>query len=513
MKRMAMAWGWKTIGWGGALAGLAAWSASCADPLNIVPPTSAPAGEGGQSTTTGDGGGSTGTGGGAPTTCVSNSDCAAPTAVCDTAKSICVQCLEIADCAFQPGTVCSAGSCVCPTDGESWCEPDLCVDLETSPDHCGQCYHPCFGACSGGACVDEWEPTATEGAPSARFSHTAVWTDSHMIVWGGGTASGIANNTNTGAMYDPATFEWTATSVVNAPTPRRDHTAVWTGSEMIVWGGRHGSANGALGTGAIFDPATNTWQATSTDLGPEARYQHTAVWTGTHMIVWGGVNGAGAPIKSGASYDPSTDTWTTLNQPGPTLVERTGHSALWNGSLMLVYGGRYDNVGWIYLPDTTNNLPGGLQYNPSTGIWSNLQPSGQPTARAFHTAVMLGSDMVVWGGYDGANPTDTGARYDTTGLTWSTTNPPQPEARYDHTAVVLATTPEVMVIWGGVGASGAELDTGGIYELANNSWTATATALSARTSHTAISTGDSMIVWGGSQGGTPLGDGGVFTPQ
>jgi hypothetical protein len=30
---------------------------------------------------------------------------------------------------------------------------------------------------------------------------------------------------------------WTATSIVNAPDARATHTAVWTGSEMIVWGG------------------------------------------------------------------------------------------------------------------------------------------------------------------------------------------------------------------------------------------------------------------------------------
>ena len=30
---------------------------------------------------------------------------------------------------------------------------------------------------------------------------------------------------------------WTATSTTNAPSARPGHTAVWTGSEMIVWGG------------------------------------------------------------------------------------------------------------------------------------------------------------------------------------------------------------------------------------------------------------------------------------
>jgi hypothetical protein len=34
---------------------------------------------------------------------------------------------------------------------------------------------------------------------------------------------------------------WTATSTTNAPAGRSTHTAVWTGSEMIVWGGWNGS--------------------------------------------------------------------------------------------------------------------------------------------------------------------------------------------------------------------------------------------------------------------------------
>ena len=42
---------------------------------------------------------------------------------------------------------------------------------------------------------------------------------------------------NTGGRYNPGTDSWTATSTTNAPAGRDDHTAVWTGSEMIVWGG------------------------------------------------------------------------------------------------------------------------------------------------------------------------------------------------------------------------------------------------------------------------------------
>ena len=56
-----------------------------------------------------------------------------------------------------------------------------------------------------------------------------------MIVWGGLDNGG--NDLNTGGRYNPSTDSWTATSTTNAPAARYSHTAVWTGSEMIVWGG------------------------------------------------------------------------------------------------------------------------------------------------------------------------------------------------------------------------------------------------------------------------------------
>jgi Galactose oxidase, central domain len=52
---------------------------------------------------------------------------------------------------------------------------------------------------------------------------------------------------------------------------------------MIVWGGSNGSY---LNTGGRYDPSTNSWTATSTTNAPDARYYHTAVWTGSQMIAW-----------------------------------------------------------------------------------------------------------------------------------------------------------------------------------------------------------------------------------
>jgi hypothetical protein len=44
---------------------------------------------------------------------------------------------------------------------------------------------------------------------------------------------------------------WTDTTTVNAPAGRRFYTAVWTGAEMIVWGGLGGGGR-SLNTGGKY---------------------------------------------------------------------------------------------------------------------------------------------------------------------------------------------------------------------------------------------------------------------
>ncbi len=55
---------------------------------------------------------------------------------------------------------------------------------------------------------------------------------------------------------------------------------------MIVWRGL-GFSDGYLNTGGRYDPASDSWTASATTLAPDARSGHTAVWTGSEMIVWG----------------------------------------------------------------------------------------------------------------------------------------------------------------------------------------------------------------------------------
>jgi hypothetical protein len=61
------------------------------------------------------------------------------------------------------------------------------------------------------------------------------------------------------------------------------------------------------------------------------------VWTGDQMVVWGGRLGLDGYPPDAASYVPTTAIWARLRRG--SLVPRAGHSAVWTGDRMIVWGG------------------------------------------------------------------------------------------------------------------------------------------------------------------------------
>jgi N-acetylneuraminic acid mutarotase len=379
---------------------------------------------------------------------------------------------------------------------------------------------------------DGWTATSDTNMLTGRIYHTAVWTGSEMIVWGGFVQFETMND---GSRYNPATDSWTATRMINAPSERCLHTAVWTGSEMVIWGGSGVLLGEELNTGGRYNPSTDSWIATSVTNAPAARYFHTGVWSGKEMIVWGGYSGGinGNQLNTGGKYNPETDSWTstsTTNAPSA----RQEHTAIWTEGEMIVWGG--------YLFDNNSHfLNTGGRYNPTTDGWTGTSTADAPTGRRDHTAVWTGRNMIVWGGQaENFVALNTGGLYDPATNNWtatSTTDAPTP--RYSHTAVW---SDNEMVIWSGQEGSntlGTEVEhttpngpptpsptptpiptppipgTGGRYDPVMDSWRATsiANAASERTSHTAIWTGSEMIVWGGSDLNGYLNSGGRYCVQ
>ena len=155
--------------------------------------------------------------------------------------------------------------------------------------------------------TDTWIPTAVSAnTPSARRGHVAVWAEFEMVVWGGRVTDFNYQFFNTGGRYKPSSDSWNPTSIgANVPSARQDATGVWTGSEMIVWGGIFANAAGTttlLNTGGRYDVTSNSWAPTSTSTSmPSARFNQTVVWTGSEMIVWGGDADSGT-VNTGRRY-------------------------------------------------------------------------------------------------------------------------------------------------------------------------------------------------------------------
>jgi hypothetical protein len=336
--------------------------------------------------------------------------------------------------------------------------------------------------------------SATGQEPSARWNHTAVWTGTEMIIWGGRSTNGVLN---TGGRYNPLTRTWTPTSTNGAPSPREDHIAVWTGSEMIIWGGAFDPFT-YYNNGARYHPATDTWSPITNAAAPLARAFHSAVWTGNHLIVWGGssnsASGGEVYYNSGGRYSPASNSWVATSTTNAPQM-RNNHTAVWTGDRMIIWGGLAKDPG---APEPLKTNTGGI-YDPTNNSWLATTTNGAPKVRSSHTAVWTGNRMIVWGGVGLVTATEiynTGGRYDPVANTWTptSTNNGVPSVRQDHTAVWTGTE---MIVWGGQGSIGNFRNTGGRYNPVTDTWTSMAIDPAARAYHTAVWTGTEMIIWGG----------------
>jgi N-acetylneuraminic acid mutarotase len=344
---------------------------------------------------------------------------------------------------------------------------------------------------------DLWSIHLVSGEPLERRQHTAVWTGNAMLVWGGFNAQTPLSN---GGRYDPALDSWQPIASSGAPSARGNHTAVWTGSKMIVWGGR--DAVGAVNTGGRYDPIADSWSATSTINAPSARDSHSAVWTGSVMVIWGGYSrfdaGCNGMFRDGGRYDPATDSWSPTSLSGAPPVSRDWPT-VWTGREMLIWGGETNStLGHGLCGGNSSNV--GYRYNPVSDSWKAMSvvdvPPSYPSGGK--VSVWTGSLLIVWGDYN------SGGRYDPAADAWIATRVAgAPTARFHARAVWTGST---MIVWGGTNSSGP-LDSGGEYDPVADWWlpTTMVDAPAARDGHTAVWSGTEMLVFGGGTSGTELG--------
>jgi len=197
-----------------------------------------------------------------------------------------------------------------------------------------------------------------------------VWTGTSLFYWGG-TAESASRSV--GALYRPDERTWRKLP----PAPMRGRSraaAVWTGKEVLVWGGE-----GGLRDGALLDPATRTWRRIGSS--PTQRLEPMAyVWTGTQLIVCCPA-APRSPTGEGAAFRPSTNRWRRI-RTAPLALSRA-HAA-WTGREMIVVGKPKPETRWARA----------IAYDPAREHWRVLRtPPLSPNASSI---VWTGRRLIGW---------------------------------------------------------------------------------------------------------------------
>lgn len=172
---------------------------------------------------------------------------------------------------------------------------------------------------------------------------TTLLSDGSLLVLGGQDATGQLVNMQTLNIYDTSSHRWrtistSASKRAPSPQPRRNHVAVsLPGKRVFV----HGGASDATMTNALddawlldwsTDPASWTQVAASSGSSPSARYGHSAVAYGNHIVMamgWAGYSAADSNVyafdaSNLAATNPQGGGWMTTSYRPDDRVSSSG---------------------------------------------------------------------------------------------------------------------------------------------------------------------------------------------
>lgn len=253
------------------------------------------------------------------------------------------------------------------------------------------------GATSGTDETDRpWSQVAYVTAPAGRIQHTAVSTGSEVIIYGGltgGLEPGVASD---GGVYSLSDRAWTLLPGVEVDGSSAlgklfGHCAVWTGSRMLVFGGQ--GESGLLSGGLSFDPSAGSWQQLPSADEPGPRLWPSCVWTGTVFVVWGGLAAdTTGGLASGGIYDPAAGSWRQISGSGAPL--HVGSIFGLSHAFKVTEGDaiREKVVFWNSL------LSQGAVYDVLADAWTDVSAVGAPSARFGQAQHASGTRLVLWGG-------------------------------------------------------------------------------------------------------------------
>ena len=303
-------------------------------------------------------------------------------------------------------------------------------------------------------------------APKARGGHTAVLVEKNLLIMGGqqhkssGTFEYFTLNP---AVLDTETHTWFEPRVAlgKGPVERAYHTTTRVNTELFIFGGstaKKAGESGLLGDMPVFDLARMSWDTKDVrGKPPKARYMHTAALSEGKLFIYGGSD-ASKSLSDVNVLDVGTMLWSQPKCSGSIPPGLQAHTSTLVGSgpdaRVLIAGGMS-----VTLDDSGHSF---IKYSPdvyaldaATLEWTRLRRRGeQPAGRGYHAAATVGNFLVMLGGWSGSCETlDTISTLDLDGLgTWATVVVPgaPPAGVYGHTATVIGSNILLFGGWDGV---------------------------------------------------------------
>jgi N-acetylneuraminic acid mutarotase len=393
--------------------------------------------------------------------------------------------------------------------------------------------------------ANAWSSAGTMSAP--RVLHSSTLLPKGQVLVAGGRSSGSSGLLASAELYDPTANTWTLTTpmataengvgavlLVSGKVLRL--TGVIYDPETATWsfplppqgaGGNSGppstASNGALlpdgrvlvtgafyglpGASTIYDPISQTW--TDIPFVTGAYSSATALANGEVLSV-GGVQSASnladaaqfIALAHAALFDPMVGSWTVLSSGAHQGA--LASAAVMHDGRVLVSGGNIARV-----IQSFNTAAAADLYDPTSNAWQSVAPMS--IARRSHiTTVLVDGSALVTGGAGGSNSSETvyasAERYAAQANAWTTATA-MANPRYEHSASLLGNG-KVLVAGGSNAIIGScncttFIAAAELYDPTANSWTTTASLLTARYAHTATVLLNGKVLVAGGFGGTP----------
>eukprot|EP00742_Colponemidia_sp_Colp-10_P001991 GILJ01002126.1.p1 GENE.GILJ01002126.1~~GILJ01002126.1.p1 ORF type:complete len:503 (+),score=89.63 GILJ01002126.1:497-2005(+) len=250
--------------------------------------------------------------------------------------------------------------------------------------------------------------TQQDNPVGSRVGHTTTLLpsgparDPHLMFvfggWGGPLDAAGPNYIGNGFLLDTDSGEVKKEEPCQRhPWPRRDHTATLVDGRLLIFGGWNSELWNYTETFNELWALSSDWKWTLLDVtgdAPAARRGHSSTLVGMgsqrKLFVFGGMYGYSKFLDDLHSLDVDEYKWESLTVSGSPPSARAYHSATVVGESVIFFGGltgynRYSNELFLL--------------NCVLLAWSQLQPPGPvPSPRCSHTATAVGNRVLILGG-------------------------------------------------------------------------------------------------------------------